>query len=494
MKAVLFARVSSKEQELEGYSLDAQIDKLREYSNRQGFEVLEEVQITESSNKGERKEFVAFLELTKLHSIKLKQPIVIVVDKVDRLVRNFKFYPIIDQLIQENHVHLHFVGDGTIINNNSNSSDKLMWNIRIVMSQNYTDSMVDNVKRSIDYKIKQGEVTGLAPLGYINVVKSKDNCSDVILDTERCFTIKRLFREYSTGTVSIRELVRRAKKYGLTTKKEKPITLSSMVRIITNKFYMGVATLKGKEYTHRYKNLIDKETFEKCQKVYQNYSKAPFRQNGKEFIFKGLIKCKNCKKMYSSEIKKHKYIYLRTTNKNKKCDCQAIKQEFAVTEVKKVLDSLKFPEELIKTIHNHIKSIHDDKNEYRDSRLKTLRKEDTRIKDMQDELLNQLLAKRITNELYDKKVLELNNRQQIIASELEAIAKSDESFYLTVSALLSVLSNTSHLFDSSRIEEKRRVLKFVFSNLEMNGSKLECTLNKPFDLLVKLPKCTEWRE
>ena len=113
---------------------------------------------------------------------------------------------------------------------------------------------------------------------------------------------------------------------------------------------------------------------------------------------------------------------------------------------------------------------------------------------MQDELLNQLLAKRITNDLYDKKVLELNNRQQIIASELEAIAKSDESFYLTVSALLSVLSNTSNLFDSSRIEEKRRVLKFVFSNLEMNGSKLECTLNKPFDLLVKLPKCTEWRE
>lgn len=40
--AVIYARVSSKEQEREGYSIDAQLRLLREYADREGFQVQRE--------------------------------------------------------------------------------------------------------------------------------------------------------------------------------------------------------------------------------------------------------------------------------------------------------------------------------------------------------------------------------------------------------------------------------------------------------------------
>ena len=56
MKAVILARVSSKEQE-EGYSLDAQKDRLINYCNRNNLEVIKNFTIIESSTLGTRKNF-----------------------------------------------------------------------------------------------------------------------------------------------------------------------------------------------------------------------------------------------------------------------------------------------------------------------------------------------------------------------------------------------------------------------------------------------------
>jgi DNA invertase Pin-like site-specific DNA recombinase len=56
MKAILFARVSSRDQE-EGQSIPAQERRLREYAMRKGFDVEEVFKITESSTKATRKEF-----------------------------------------------------------------------------------------------------------------------------------------------------------------------------------------------------------------------------------------------------------------------------------------------------------------------------------------------------------------------------------------------------------------------------------------------------
>jgi site-specific DNA recombinase len=51
MKAVIYARVSSREQEETGYSLPAQEKLLREYAERKGFEVVRIFSVSESAKR-----------------------------------------------------------------------------------------------------------------------------------------------------------------------------------------------------------------------------------------------------------------------------------------------------------------------------------------------------------------------------------------------------------------------------------------------------------
>lgn len=84
MKAILLARVSSKEQE-EGQSIPAQERRLREYAERKGLTIDRVYKITESSINDTRKEFEKIL----IDIRKSKETIALVADTIDRVQRSF---------------------------------------------------------------------------------------------------------------------------------------------------------------------------------------------------------------------------------------------------------------------------------------------------------------------------------------------------------------------------------------------------------------------
>ncbi len=48
------------------------------------------------------------------------------------------------------------------------------------------------------------------------------------------------------------------------------------------------------------------------------------------------------------------------------------------------------------------------------------------------------------------------------------------------------------LFESSKIEQKRKLINYVFSNLELEGVTLRYSLRKPFDLMANCSTRSEW--
>ena len=85
--AVIYTRVSSREQEQEGFSLDAQSRLLREYAERNGLQIVRPFEDVETAKATGRKQFgemIAFLR--KNHHICRT----LLVEKTDRLYRNFK--------------------------------------------------------------------------------------------------------------------------------------------------------------------------------------------------------------------------------------------------------------------------------------------------------------------------------------------------------------------------------------------------------------------
>lgn len=150
MNAIILARVSTKEQE-EGHSIDAQISRLQDYCQRKRLNVLKVCRVIESSTQGERKEFQKVIGFAKIQ----KETVAIVIDAVDRFQRRFKETVDLDSQLRSGKIELHFNRENLIINRDSTGTQHLMWNMSVLMSNSYILNLSDNVKRSLNHKIKK---------------------------------------------------------------------------------------------------------------------------------------------------------------------------------------------------------------------------------------------------------------------------------------------------------------------------------------------------
>src|SRR3989338_5572813 len=109
-KAVVYARVSSKEQEETGYSLDAQEELLKTYAEKpqHQFYVVKKFRISESaSGKTQRATFAEMIRYIDKNKVNVH-----ICEKVDRLTRNFKDAIVIDEWLDKDDVRqVHLVKD-----------------------------------------------------------------------------------------------------------------------------------------------------------------------------------------------------------------------------------------------------------------------------------------------------------------------------------------------------------------------------------------------
>ena len=209
-KGIIWARVSSREQE-DGYSLDAQIENSKSYAARKGIDIIKIFEIIESSTQGDRKQFHHMINWVK----RQKQRIAIISDKVDRLQRRVSEVPVLEELRKAGKIELHFSRENKVIEKDTNGSDLACYRMIVVMAENYTDCISDNVKRSFKQMRKEGKWAHRAPVGYKNVKDSKGN-SDVVIDPDRGFLITALFKEYASGIYNLEQITKKAQEIGLT--------------------------------------------------------------------------------------------------------------------------------------------------------------------------------------------------------------------------------------------------------------------------------------
>ena len=488
MKAVILARVSTKEQE-DGHSLGAQSRNLEQYADRKNLEIVKVFTIIESSTKGERPEFVRMIDFIKAQ----KEKVALIVDTVDRLQRGFKETPILNELLEKDVLELHFVKEGNVLSKDANSSQKLMWNMGVVMAQSYTDSLSDNVKRSRKYKTANGEWCGPAPLGYLNSIDTTTGKKTIILDPERSFLIKRFFDNYSTGTHSIAELGRKAKDWGLRSRQGNVVGTQTLHELIQNPFYYGLMRVKGELHPHKYEHLISKELFDVCEAVRTGRGRTQAVSETKfPFILRGLLKCSVSGRQVTCDIKKEKHIYLISRNPSDPKKKVWTKEQVILDQIRDVFRAIQVPKDVLADIVDSLKKGHLAEKGYHQASVKSLRSEEDKITTKLDKLLDMLMEEKITQDMYNRKNIQLIQRRKEIGELLERHNEGDEKFRIAVSTLLTLASRAADIFDHSTTEEKRQLIGYVFSNLELEGGKLRYALKTPFNHFVDLGDYQEW--
>ena len=483
MKAVILARVSTKEQEETGHSLPAQIESLRKYAAKKGFEVAKEFCFSESAGPKIRKKFEDVIAFIRKH----KDTKILLCENVDRATRNFKDAVDLDEMRLNEGLEIHFVKDGFFINKEATGNQMFMWEAKVFLAKQYLNRLSDDVKRSIWQKFENHEWPGKAPKGYKNITTA-ENKKDIVPDEHDGPLIAKMFELYATGNSSHHILREQMFRYGLKSENGKPLSISMVAYILQNPFYYGLMRYKGRENTHKYKPLITKEFFNKCEAVRQSYNKKPFQYAAKPFVFRGLVKCAKCGCTVSPEMKVKKsglkFIYYSCTNYRKQCERVYVPESVFLKPVYEVLKGLQMPGERIQEITNGLRAMGNSEADFHKLNMATLRKEYDTIEDRISKMYDDKLDGRITEEMYDKKLREYKERQGQILVDMRIHSDADEEFYLTANMVLNVAKRALEIFKSSEVPEKRQFLNFLLQNCELQGKKLEFSLRNPFDRIL----------
>ena len=232
--AILYARVSSKDQEREGFSIPAQEKLLREYAPRQDFTIVREFVDVETAKQAGRAKFgemVAFLKANPSCRV-------ILVEKTDRLYRNIRDWITIDDL----DVTVHFVKEGSIVSKASRWSDKFLHGLHVLMAKNYVDNLSEEVKKGLREKAEQGHWPTVAPVGYLN----NRQTHRIDVDPARGPLVAEVFALYGSGDYSLQALRQRARELGLTHwRGDRPLAKSELHRMLQNLIYTGDFCVAG---------------------------------------------------------------------------------------------------------------------------------------------------------------------------------------------------------------------------------------------------------
>jgi site-specific DNA recombinase len=355
--AVLYARVSSDEQEKEGFSIPAQKKLLEEYAAREGFRVLQEYVDVETAKTPGRRGFNDMVDFfgkqAQLRNGKQRCRILLV-EKTDRLYRNLKDYITIDEL----DVDVHFVKEGIVVSPDSHSSEKFMHGIKVLMAKNYVDNLGEEVKKGMREKAEQGIWPAKAPMGYRNVEGSSGK-KIIELDPETSPIVRRMFERYATGRHSMKEVGEMALAEGLEMKREGNIA-AGIQYVLKNPIYAGWFKWKGRRYEGIHTPLVTKELWDKVQERREERRTRKRRRVKRDFAFGRMISCGHCGCTLVGEIKKGKYVYYRCTHYKTDCNEPYVREEVLEEKFTDILRMLRFDEEVLDWVRTALQESHDD--------------------------------------------------------------------------------------------------------------------------------------
>lgn len=480
MKCIIYARVSSREQEETGYSLPSQEKLLKEYSERKDFRVAKKFSISESA-KGhyQRTAFNEMIDYARKDNIKI-----IICEKVDRLTRNLKDAVYVNDWINEDvEREVHFVKENCILNRNSKSNEKFIWNIKVSVAQYYIDNLSEEVKKGQIEKIRQGWLPTKPPLGYKTTGEKGHKIH--IIDEEKAHFLRKMFESYATGNYSLKRLVQEMAEWGFRTRGGNKICKGRLAKLVSDPFYCGKIRWNGKIYDGKQEPLVSEDLFNSVQQILK--SKTTPKYSKHFYLFKGMIKCPECNGGITWE-KQKGTIYGHCNGCEKKT---WVKEPEIEKQILPLFENLQIKSpRLIEWIRTALKESHKEEAEYHFNSLNSLKQRYEQIQKRLDNLYDDKLDEKIDKEFYERKFKQYTEEKDSVLSSIKKHSDSSNKYFELGMNIYDLSQKAPEVYQKASTEQKRQLIKLVFDNLLLVGDQLNYAYSKPFEVLSEAVKIT----
>jgi DNA invertase Pin-like site-specific DNA recombinase len=474
IQVVLYARVSSKDQEKEGFSIPAQLRLLRDYATSKGFVIAQEFTDVETAKASGRTNFGEMLAYLKKYQGRCRT---ILVEKTDRLYRNLKDWVTLDEIDLE----IHLVKENVVISPDSRSSEKFMHGIKVLMARNYSQNLGEETVKGMTEKACAGIYPSCAPVGYRN--SDGPNGKRVIVsDPEVAPTITELFGRFASGRYSLKALVKEANGEGLKLRGRR--LYSSVVhQILRKRLYTGDFDWDGRTYTGSHEPLVTHECWQRVQTLLDARAENRTRKVKHDFAYTGLVHCGHCGCLFVGELKKRKYVYYHCTGNRGKCEEPYTRQEILAREFAEVLQELVIPQAILEWLGSDVLTSDQTEQAARAQAIKKLQARHEQIQARIETMYLDKLDGRITQEFFDKQSATWRSEQDGLQRKIQETLKATPAPIDQALDMLRLTSRASELFLQQTAAEQRRLLQVVVEKAAWQDGALRTTLFEPFEIL-----------
>jgi site-specific DNA recombinase len=141
------------------------------------------------------------------------------------------------------------------------------------------------------------------PPGYVTVTESGKRIH--VPSPETRVLVQRLFKKYPEPDQTISTITKEMAEMGILTRSGRAYGRSCVDKMLSNPFYIGINRFNGKAYPGAQQPIITKKLFDDVQE--KKHGKRPHELKKHNPVFKGLIRCESCDKLFTWQLQKGRY-------------------------------------------------------------------------------------------------------------------------------------------------------------------------------------------
>jgi len=293
MKTAIYVRVSTDEQAKEGYSIRAQIDKLKSYIQIKDWDYYK-VYADEGISGKNIVDRPAINEL--IADIKAGRVNNVLVYKIDRLTRSTRDLIDLTDIFRENNCAFNSLMESI---DTRTASGRMFLKIIGIFAEFERENIIERITLACEKKVKEGYALGSAKAsyGYDKTVGEKIQT----INTEEAEIVRQIYSMYIDGNMSYNAIARNLNHRNIKSKQGYTWSHMAVRYVLTNPNYIGKVRYSVKDKSRyfeaegKHEPIISEEIYYEAQErmgkiKHKTHTKRPHEDN----YFSGTIYCGDC--------------------------------------------------------------------------------------------------------------------------------------------------------------------------------------------------------
>lgn len=514
-RAAIYIRVSLEEQAKYGFSIEGQLDELKQYCKLNKLSI-HDVYIDRGASGSKvagRPELKRMLADAGRRKFDL-----VLIWRISRLARNLVDLLSIVERLNRHKVMLYSFKepfDGTPLG----QFVLQMYGARAELERS---NIADNVRAAMNHRSKSGIWNaGNSVLGYSWTREPETNVSQVQVVPEEAELVNLIFEWYASGELGFKAIANRLNHAGRLTKLGNPFSVQSIRNILNNRNYIGLVRFNKTEHIRTggsvamgwaqgdQKAIVDLDLWNRVQTLLAERFAPPLRKIDRNYPLTGLLKCPLCgnsmipwhlNRTRKDGTRKTNHYYQCSTNNSKgpaACRANLVRADKVEQWFFEQLHMLLTAPEVLETI---VTATNEKQQSDTLPSLEEVRHVESLLKELsrqKEELFRSFESGMLPKDDFASVIVEVKlqiNEAQASKERLDAILVASKKAEINQDQIRSVLSRLRQLLESNSEEQQKRLLRLLVDKITLPKDRdvRQATIHSTNALLnLQIPTLTE---